>query len=187
VLGLRAAQNLGPSLGTPLLPLVFIEMIGDAGRFLIAEAEVLEQLRNVEHMVVDPETLVNELLDHGRTPAGTPEPRLDWSLLNPRSESGFLRWGQFGWAAGGLRAGHGLEPIAAKRVEPCRDGLRVHAPDQGDLCKALAVQDRKDGEEVFDLAQMAHVLGCLQVALHYFTVGGRDGKTNVAHRDFPPQ
>ena len=51
----------------------------------------------------------------------------------------------------------------------------------------LAIQDCEDGEEILDLAQMAEVLGRLQVALHFFTVGGRNGKTNAAHRDFPPQ
>ena len=58
---------------------------------------------------------------------------------------------------------------------------------QGDLCKALAVQGREDGEEMFDLAQAAKVLSSLQVALYYFMVGDRDGKTDAAHRDVPPQ
>ena len=48
-------------------------------------------------------------------------------------------------------------------------------------------QHGEDGEEMFDLAQAAKVLGRLQVALHYFTVGDRDGKTYAAHRAFPPQ
>src|SRR5262249_15793280 len=104
-----------------------------------------------------------------------------------RSEGGFLRRGQFGRAAGGLRTWRGLEPIAAKRGKPSRDGLLVQAQDQGDLGKALAVQDREDGEEMVDLAQAAKELGRRRVALHFFTVGGRDGKTYAAHRDFPPQ
>src|SRR5262245_57670277 len=73
-------------------------------RLLKAKAQVLEQLGDVEHIVVDPEALVNELLDHGRTPAGTAEPHLDRPLLDPGSEGDLLRWGQFGWAACGLRA-----------------------------------------------------------------------------------
>jgi hypothetical protein len=62
----------------------------------------------------------------------------------------------------------------------------VDAQDHGDLGNTLAVYDREDGEEIFDLAHVAEVLSRLQVALHFFTVGDRDGKTNVAHRDFPP-
>ena len=73
-----------------------------------------------------------------------------------------LRWGQFGWATGGLGAWCVLEPIATKRLEPCRDGLLMYAQDQGDLCKALAIQHGEDGEEMFDLAQAAKVLGRLQ-------------------------
>src|SRR5262249_23201797 len=136
---------------------------------------------------VDPAALINELLDHGRTPAGTTEPRLDWPRLDPRREGGFLRWSQFGWAACRLRAWRVLESRAAKRGEPCRDSLLVHAQEQSNLGKALAVHDREDGEQMFDPAQVAKVLGRLQVVLHCFTVGGRDGKTYAAHRDVPPQ
>ena len=80
-----------------------------------------------------------------------------------------------------------LEPRAAKHANPCRDSLFVHAQDQGDLRKALAVYNCEDGEEIFDLAQVASVLGSLQVALYFFTIGCRDGKTKAAHRDVPPQ
>jgi hypothetical protein len=65
------------------------------------------------------------------------------------------RWGEFGWAAGGLCAWGVLEPLAAKAAEPGCDGLRVHAQARGDLCKALAVHDGEDGEEICDLAQAA--------------------------------
>ena len=68
---------------------------------------------------------------------------------------------------------------------PCGDGLLRDTPDQGDLRHALAVYDREDGAEIFDLAHVAKVLSCLQVVLHVFTVGGRDGKTNGAHRGRP--
>jgi hypothetical protein len=60
----------------------------------------------------------------------------------------------------------------------------VHTQDQSDLCNALAVHNREDGEEIFDPAQAAKVLGRFQVVLHFFTVSGRDGKTYAAHRAF---
>jgi hypothetical protein len=63
----------------------------------------------------------------------------------------------------------------------------MHAQDQRDLRATLPIHDREDGKEILDLAQMAEVLGRLQMALHFFTVGGRNGKTNAAHRAFPPQ
>jgi hypothetical protein len=42
----------------------------------------------------------------------------------------------------------------------------------------VAIHDREDSEEIFDLADVAQALGCLQVALHVFTVGCRDGNTS---------
>src|SRR6202040_2647470 len=76
---------------------------------------------------------------------------------------------------GGLEAfgARAVEPIAAEFADPCRDGLLVHAYDQGHLCKALTVHDREDGEVIFDLAHIAEVLGSFQVALSLFTVGDR--------------
>jgi hypothetical protein len=41
------------------MPLAFIEMRGDEGRFLIAKAQVLEQLGDVEDVVEDAKALVN--------------------------------------------------------------------------------------------------------------------------------
>jgi hypothetical protein len=61
----------------------------------------------------------------------------------------------------------------------------MHPQDQGHLRKALAINDGKDGEAILGSAQVAQVLSSLQVALHFFTRGSRDGKTKVAHRDFP--
>jgi hypothetical protein len=61
----------------------------------------------------------------------------------------------------------------------------VHTQDQSDLRTALAIDDREDGKQIFDLAYVAEVLGCLHVALYFFTVRGRDGKTNGARRGFP--
>ena len=95
--------------------------------------------------------------------------------------------GQFRRPAGGFGTWRALDARATKQVDPCRNSLFVYAQDQGDLGTALVIQDREDGEEIFDLTQGAEVLSRLQVALHFFTVGCRDGKTNVAHRDFPPQ
>ena len=91
-------------------------------------------------------------------------------LLNPGGQRGFLCGGQCGRTACGLVACCTLEPRAAKPLDPCRDGLLVHAQDQGDLRNALAVYDCEDGEEIFDLAYVAEVLGRLQVALDLFTV-----------------
>jgi hypothetical protein len=46
----------------------------------------------------------------------------------------------------------------------------VHTQDQRDLRETLAVHDRKDGEEILDLAQVAQLLGRLQLAFHFSTV-----------------
>src|SRR5688572_30144204 len=162
-------------------------MIGDERRFLIAEAQVFEQLGDVEDVVEDAEAVVNQLLNHGRAPAGPAETSRDWARLKQGGEHCFLRWGQFGRPAGGLVVWRALDPIAAQQADPAYNGLLMHAQNQGYLRKALAVYDRQDGEEILDLAQVGEVLGSLQVALHFFTVGGRNGKTNAAHRDFPPQ
>jgi len=56
----------------------------------------------------------------------------------------------------------------------------VHTQDQSDLCKALAVHNREDGEEIFDPAQAAKVLGRLQVVRHFFTVGGRANRATTS-------
>ena len=73
---LREPQNLGPRRGAPRLPLVCIEMDGDQSRFLVAKAQVLQQLSDGEDVVEDAETVVNQLLDHGRAPAVTAQPGL---------------------------------------------------------------------------------------------------------------
>jgi hypothetical protein len=51
----------------------------------------------------------------------------------------------------------------------------------------LALHNREDSQEIFDLADVAKALGCLQATLYFFTIGCRDGKTDAAHRDVPPQ
>src|SRR5918994_1757185 len=53
------AQNLGPRRGAPPVPLVCIKMSRDEGGFLIAKAQVLQQLRDVEDIVEDAEAVVN--------------------------------------------------------------------------------------------------------------------------------
>jgi hypothetical protein len=135
------AQNLGPRCGAPRYPLACIKMSGDKGRFLIAKAQVLQQLGDVEDVVEEAEAVVNHLLDHGRRPAGTPETGLERSLVNQRRERLFLRRGPFGRAASGLFARRARDPIAVEHANPGHDGLLVHTQDQGDLCKALAVPD----------------------------------------------
>src|SRR5215510_15083200 len=121
------AQDVWPRRGTPRLPFGFIQMIGDKGRFLKAKAQVLQQLGDVEDVVEDAEAVGNQLLDHGRTPAGTAEPRLDRPLIKEGGESGLLRRGEFGWAPCGLLARCTLEAIATEHPDPFDDGLRLHA------------------------------------------------------------
>src|SRR5262245_22000278 len=180
------AQYLWPRRGAPRLPFGFIKMIRDEGSFLKAKAQVLQQLGDVEDVVEDAEAVVNQLLDHGRTPAGTAEPRLDRPCVNEGGESDFLRRGEFGRAPGRLPARCTLAAIATEQAYPSGDGLLVHAQDPGDLRKTLAVEHREDREEIFDLAEVPQVLGCLQLAFHFFTIRGRHGKTHAAHRDVPP-
>jgi hypothetical protein len=57
-------------------------MIGDEGRLLIAKPQVLEQLGDVEDVVEDAEAVVNQLLEHGRSPAGTAKARWQRALVN---------------------------------------------------------------------------------------------------------
>src|SRR5215510_1125190 len=121
------AQYLGPRRRAPRLPFGFIQMSGDKGRFLKAKAQGLQQLGDVEDVVEDAEAVVNQLLDHGRTPAGAAEPRLDWPFVNEGGEGGFLRWGEFGRASGGLLARCPLEAIATEHADPFDDGLLMHA------------------------------------------------------------
>src|SRR4051794_30902900 len=102
-------------------------MIRDEGRFLKAQAQVLQQLGDIEDVVEDTETVVNQPLNHGRTPAGAAEPGLDWPLFNACGQCFLLRRGQFGWAAWRLFVRRALEPIAAEGADPGRDGLLVHA------------------------------------------------------------
>lgn len=47
----RQSQNLGPSLVAPCLAFNFIEVIRDKGCFLIIDAEVIEQLGDIEDVV----------------------------------------------------------------------------------------------------------------------------------------
>src|SRR5262249_35219950 len=119
-------QDVWPRRGTPRLPFGFIQMIGDKGRFLKAKAQVLQQLGDVEDVVEDAEAVGNQLLDHGRAPAGTAEPRLARPFVNERGECGFLRWSEFGRAPCGLLARGTLEAITTKEADPCGDGLLVH-------------------------------------------------------------
>ena len=74
-------------------------MSGDKRRFLKAEAQILQQLRDVKDIIEDAKAVINQLLDHGRTPAGAAEPGLAWAFLNELDQAFFLRWGQFGWTA----------------------------------------------------------------------------------------
>jgi hypothetical protein len=106
----------------------------------------------VEDIGVDTKTRINERLDHGGTPAGTPEAGLARPFLKQGGEGGFLRWGQFRRAARGLCPWRALAAIAAKPVDPGCNSLLVHTQDQSDLRTALAIHDREDGEEIFDLA-----------------------------------
>ena len=68
-----------------------------------------------------------------------------------RGEGGFCCWGSLRWAAGGLGPGGALETRATKHVAPWCHGLLAHAQDQSDLRKALAIEDREDGEKICDL------------------------------------
>src|SRR5262249_18326901 len=55
------------------------------------------------------------------------------------------------------------------------------------LRETPAVPDGEDGEEIFDLASVALLLGSLQSAFHSFTGVRGEGKTDAAHRDIPPK
>src|SRR5262245_32421377 len=98
-------------------------MCGDERRFLIAKAQVLEQLGNVEDIVEDAEAVADQLLNHGRAPAGAAKPRLERPLVNEGGEFGFLRRGQLGGAAGGLGSRCPFEAIVTEPVYPGGNGL----------------------------------------------------------------
>src|SRR5205085_11355557 len=101
-------------------------------------------------------------------------------------EVGFLHRSELRGAACGFCARCPLEPITAKLTYPGGDGLLVHTQDQGNLCNALAIDDRENGETILHLAQLAEALRSLHTALHCFTIGSRHGKTKATHRDVPP-
>src|SRR5258708_859708 len=101
-------------------------MSGDKRRFLIANAQVLEQLGQVEDMVEDAQAVVNQRLNHGRAPAGAAKARLPRPLINEGSEGGLVRRSQFGRAAGGLRARGPVDPSAAEPADPSDAGLLMH-------------------------------------------------------------
>lgn len=64
----RQSDNLRPRPAPPALPRHFVEMIRDKSSFLKTEAEILQQLGNVEDAVADSEFLDHQVLNHGRTP-----------------------------------------------------------------------------------------------------------------------
>ena len=105
-----ARRRSGPRRGAPRLPFVCIKMSGDTGGFLKAKAQVLQQLGDGEDVVEDAEAVVNQLLDHGRTPAGAAAPRLDRPLVKAGGESGLLRQGEFGGRPGGFWRGAPWRP-----------------------------------------------------------------------------
>src|SRR5215471_13215239 len=104
-------QYLGPRRRAPRLPFCFIKMVGDKGRFLKAKAQGLQHLGDGEDVGEDAEAVANQLLDHGRTPAGAAAPRLARPFVNEGGEGRFLRWGEFGRAPCGLLAWCPLEAI----------------------------------------------------------------------------
>src|SRR4029453_8018371 len=115
------------------------EMIGDKGRFLIAKAEVLQQLGDVKDVVEDAEAVVDQLLDHGRTPAGTAETGFDRPLVQEGGEFGFLRRRELGRTTRRLLPRCARDAIAAEQADPGGDGLLVHPEKRGELRQALAV------------------------------------------------
>jgi hypothetical protein len=93
--------------------------------------------------------------------------------------------------------GAGLPGLVLAIADPSRrytlldsNGKKVrfceHAIAALGVTNAVAVQDREDSEEILDLAQVPQVLSRLQVVFHFFTIRGRHGKTQAAHRDVPP-
>ena len=157
---LREMKHVRPRGGTPLLPLGFVAM-RRTRPLAEAEASVFEPLRHGEDMVVDPEALVHELLDHGRTPAGATEPAVTGPLINQSSEGGFVRGGQCGRPSG-LGAGAGLGVHGKRMRNHVATVLSCTRKTKANLCAALAIQEREDGEETFDLAQSGQVRGGLQ-------------------------
>jgi len=184
---LGEAQHLGPRRGAPGLPLACIQMLGDDGRFVRAQAQVLQSLGDGEDVGEDAEALVNQLLDHGRAPAGTATTGLGRPFGKKGGEGGFRRRGQFGRAAREQLAWCPLEPIATERAHPGGDGLLVDAQDPCALCETLAIHDGKDGEEMRDLAQVTQLLGRLELPFHGFAGASGESKTDAAPRDTPPK
>ena len=65
-----ATHRLGPRRGVPGVVLGFVKRLGDQHRFLLALAEVCEQLGDGEDIVQDAEAIINQLRNHGRAPVG---------------------------------------------------------------------------------------------------------------------
>ena len=101
---------------------------------------------------------------------------------------GFLRRGQLGRAACGLfgavRPGAHSSRTSRTQVATVFSCTRKTKATCAKLWPSMTARMAR---KYLTWRNVAEVLGSLQVALHFFTVGGRHGKTNAAHRDFPPQ
>ena len=185
-LGGGTAQPLRPGRGAPPVPCACIQRRRDAGRFLRADAQVLQPLGDGADVGNDAEAVVNPLLDQGRAPAGTATTGVDRPRVKAGGAGGCLRRGARRRTARRLLTRRARAPRAAAHASPGGDGLFVPTSDHRHLGTALAVYTRQDRQEICALAPGAQVLGRLQWAFHFFTRSGRHGKTHAAQRDVPP-
>src|SRR5262249_32352840 len=182
----RQTQNLGPRVAAPFASLGFVPMVGDEAGLLPREAESPEQLRNVKGVGEDAKPFKDQLLNHRRAPASAVEAGLDRAFVDQLGEFFFLRPGQLTGTAGRLFTRRSLRTVAHKQPHPFGDRLELHSQSESNLFKALAIHHSEDGQEIFDLVQVAQLLGGFQSLLDFFAVMGCDSKTKAAHQDVPP-
>src|SRR6266850_4413090 len=181
----RHGEHLGPGGVAPLLALGIVQMIGDQGGFLVAIAELLEQLGDIEDVVIDPKALVEQRLNHWGTPARGGQTRLHWPLVQPFGQYMFLGFGPLGRPPGGLFPPQAFEASDQKPVHPLVHGLGGDTERRRDLRTALALCEGQSCAQAFDLVQLAKLLGGVQLTCECATRASRDRHTKGAHGDSP--
>lgn len=90
----RQPHRFGPGRATPLPALLLVQMRRHKSRFLPREAQVFEQLRQLQHAVANPKACQDQFRHERRTPTGRTEPGGLWPGLDQSRQFFFLRGGE---------------------------------------------------------------------------------------------
>lgn len=116
----------------------------------VDKAQVLEQLREIKHAVVDAEARQDQFLHEWRTPTRGAEPSGWRPSLNQAREFRFLGAGQFRRTSGWLTTGCAFDARNATQPHPFGERFRVDAQALRDLCGGLVVHHGEHRQQVFD-------------------------------------